>query len=336
MRTVRRTLAAGLSLALLSLAACSSGGASVAGLGLAGRLVYAQGPEGLWQLDLESGEIQQLWDVPDGGQVTGVAVSPDGQDLALSYAPPRGGSPFFRSDLYLADGDGSDPTPLLEHRGLYETFDYPTWSPDGQWIYLSRNDVLIDEQQSVSAIVVKIVRVPLGGGEPEAVIENAEQPSFSADGSRIAFLRFNLETYTRGLWVADADGSNARELVPDTRFLDLTSPRLSPDGTSVAFAASGPPIGAPPVGRSLWDRLLGVEVAYAHGLPWDYWIVSTRGGEPTILSQWSTDGTVLDWSPDGQGMALMHLGGLFVARTGAEPVFLAETPNHGGVDWSEY
>ena len=317
-----------------ALAACSSSGSSISELGLSGRLVYSQGPEGLWQIDLESGEIEQLWRLPEGGQLTGVAVSPDGLDLALSYAPPRGDSPFIRSDLYLANGDGSSPAPLLEHRGLYETFDYPTWSPDGQWIYLSRNDVLIDEQQSVSAIVVDIVRVPAGGGTPEQVVENAEQPSFSADGSRLAFLRFNLETYTRGLWIANADGSEARELVSDTSFLDLTSPRLSPDGAYVAFAASGPPIGEPPVGRSLWDWLFGVQVAYAHGLPWDFWRVSTTGGPPTLISQWSTDGTVLDWSPDGDRLALMHLGGLFVT-TGSEPVFLIETPNHGGIDWSE-
>ncbi len=117
----------------LALAACSSSaGESIAGLGLSGRLVYTQGQEGLWQIDLKSGEIQQLWRLPEGGQLTGVAVSPDGLDLALSYAPPRGDSPFLRSDLYLADGDGSNLAPLLEHRGLYETFDYPTWSPDGQ------------------------------------------------------------------------------------------------------------------------------------------------------------------------------------------------------------
>jgi len=318
----------------VALAGCSSSGGSIAALGLSGRLVYSQGSEGLWQIDLASGEIEQLWKLPEGGQLTGVAVSPDGLDLALAYAPPRGDSPFIRSDLYLASGDGSNPAALLEHRGLYETFDYPTWSPDGLWIYLSRNDVLIDEQQSVSAIVVDIVRIPLGGGTPERVIENAEQPSFSADGSRLVFLRFNLETYTRGLWIANADGSEARELVSDTTFLDLTSPRLSPDGASVAFAASGPPIGEAPIGRSLWDWSFGVQVAYAHGLPWDFWTVPASGGTPALISQWSTDGTALDWSPDGDRLALMHLGGLFVT-TGGEPAFLTETPNHGGIDWSQ-
>jgi Tol biopolymer transport system component len=320
----------------LALAACSSALSAdgVVGLGLSGRVLYAQGPEGLWQIDMMSGEIEQLWRPPEGGQLSGVAVSPDGQDLALSYAPPRGDSPFLRSDLYLAAGDGSDPSPLLEHQGLYETFDYPTWSPDGQWIYLTRNDVVIDDRQTVSAIVVDIVRVPAGGGAPERVIENGEQPSFSADGSRLAFLRFNLETYTRGLWIANGDGTDAREIVSDTTFLDLLSPRLSPDGETIAFAASGPPIGPPPTSRSLWEWLFGVEVAYAHGLPADFWTVPSAGGQPVQLTQWSTDGTVIDWSPDGDRLALMHLGGLFVTTDG-EPLFLTSTPNHGGMDWSE-
>ena len=319
------------------LAACStpSSAEGVVGLGLSGRLLYTQGPEGLWQIDMASGEIEQLWKLPEGGQLTGVAVSPDGLDLALSYAPPRGESPFIRSDLYLANGDGSNPAPLLEHRGLYETFDYPTWSPDGQWIYLTRNDVVIDDGQMISAIVVDIVRVPAGGGAPDQVIENAEQPSFSADGSRLAFFRFNVETYTRGLWIANGDGTDAREVVSDTTFPDLLSPRLSPDGATIAFAAAGPPVGPPPTSRSLWDWLFGVEVAYAHGLlPSDFWTVPSAGGQPTQITQWGTDGTVLDWSPDGDRLALMHLGGLFVT-TGGKPALLTETPYHGGIDWSE-
>ena len=53
----------------LALAACSSSaGESIAGLGLSGRLVYTQGQEGLWQIDLKSGEIQQLGRLPEGGQ----------------------------------------------------------------------------------------------------------------------------------------------------------------------------------------------------------------------------------------------------------------------------
>lgn len=342
----------------LLLSACSSHAGEVAGLGLRGRLVYSQASEGLWQVAFESGEISRLWEPPAGGQLFGVALSPDGQDLAMAYSPPNPETGIPRADLYLADGDGSSPHPLLEHGGLYESFDHPEWSPDGQWLYFTRSDVFISEDQSFSDVIVNIERVPAGGGRPEIVISNAEQPSISADGKRIAYLRLDPESYSRSLWVANTDGSQAAELLADQRFFDLASPRFSPDGTLIAFAGSGElqPAGAAmqpahsglsaaelvrrvrgwapaddPAG-SLLNWLLGAQPAYAHGLPWDFWTIPVGGGETTVLTNWDTDGAVLSWSPDGAGLAMMHLGGLFVRQSG-EPVMLAETPLHGGLDW---
>ncbi len=315
------------------IAACSSGLSEIANLGLGGRIVYSQGTEGLWEVDLESGRINQLWKLTEGGFLSGVAVSPDGLDVVMSYAPQTD-SPIPRADIYLANADGSNTQPLLMHRSLYEAFNTPTWSPDGQWIYFTRSDVLIDDVAGTGKAVVNIERIPAGGGEPELVIEDAEQPSFSSDGSRLAFLRFNQETFTRSLWVANADGTEPMESLPDTAFFDLSSPQLSPDGETLAFAGSGElAIGAVP-DRSFWAWLFGVRSADAHGLPWDFYTIPAKGGEITKITSWETDGAVLAWSPDGDRLVLMHQGGLFVTG-GNEPALVVETPNHGGVDWTE-
>ncbi len=53
------------------------------------------------------------------------------------------------------------------------------------WIYFTRYDVLIDDDQGTVKSMVNIERIPAGGGEAELVIEDAEQISFSADGSRM-------------------------------------------------------------------------------------------------------------------------------------------------------
>lgn len=349
------------------LAGCSSRAGEIAGLGVEGRLVYSQASEGLFEVDFETGAQRRLWEVPEGGMLFGVDVSPDGADIAMAFAPAIPGSAIPRADLYLANGDGSNPQPLLEHSGLYESFDYPVWSPNGQWLYFTRSDVFINEDQTFSDVILNIERIPAGGGQPEVVISNAEQPSISADGSRIAYLNFNLESYTRSLWVANIDGSEAVQVLPDYRFFDVASPRFSPDGQTIAFAGSGQlqpaalnggraaqartslragqiprgVVSAAPLldhlrstatPRTWLDWLLGVQVAYAHGLPWDFWTIPVTGGEPTKLTNWATDGAVLSWSPDGQALALMHLGGLYVRQSG-EPVMLAETPLHGGLDW---
>ncbi len=330
---MRRRLA--LVLVSLLLAGCASGSGKISGLGLKGRLVYSQAQDGLWEVNLESGAIDQLWKPPEGGQLFGVAVSPDGLDIAMAYSPPSGELSIPRADLYLANGDGTSPQLLMQHSGLYESFDYPTWSPTGEWLYYTRSDVFINADQTFSDVILNIERIPAGGGQPEVVISNAEQPSISEDGSRIAYIHFNLETYTRSIWVANIDGSQAVQLLPDNRFFDVASPKFSPDGRLVAFAGSGQlqPGSGLPERRSLVDRLLGVYPAHAHGLPWDFWTIPVTGGEPTKLTNWATDGAVLSWSPFGDGLAMMHLGGLFVRETG-DPVMLAETPLHGGLDWS--
>ena len=128
----------------LAVAACSSGAGEIADLGLGGRVLYSQGPEGLWEIDLESGKKSQLWKLTDGGFLSGVDVSPDGLNVVMAYAPQTD-SPIPRADIYLANADGSNAQPLLVHRNVYEAFNHPTWSPDGQWIYFTRSDVVIDD-----------------------------------------------------------------------------------------------------------------------------------------------------------------------------------------------
>src|SRR5262249_4811719 len=78
--------------------------------------------------------------------------------------------------------------------------------------------------------------VPAVGGAPRRVLHEASAASFAPDGKHIVFVRAVLGAYD-AVSVANADGGAARVLVekPGWRF---TSPRVSPDGETVAFVAT--------------------------------------------------------------------------------------------------
>lgn len=63
-------------------------------------------------------------------------------------------------------------------------------------------------------------------GAVNVLIEDARDPQFSRDGSQIAFVRDD------GLYLAAADGSNARQIVAQPA---VQSPRWADDGSKIAF-----------------------------------------------------------------------------------------------------
>ena len=68
-------------------------------------------------------------------------------------------------------------------------------------------------------------------GTGRAILTTGLYPTWSPDGTRLAFLRSD------GLYIANADGSNATRIVPgDNR---MNGPAWSPDGTQVAYGIKG-------------------------------------------------------------------------------------------------
>ena len=114
----------------------------------------------------------------------------------------------------VSDAPGYDATVTIDTRET--TWSEVTVSPDGETLVF---DMLGD-----------LYRVPVGGGEAEALtagIEWNHQPRFSPDGESIAFI--SDRDGAENLWVMDADGGNPRAVSSESEHI-LHTPNWSPDG----------------------------------------------------------------------------------------------------------
>jgi len=152
------------------------------------------------------------------GHDTSPAVSPDCRTIAFSS--DRDG----RSRIWLKQLRGGGEVALTEGRD-----DYPRFSPDGSSVLFIRTE---GRKSSLH-------RVALLGADPRKVVDNALYGDWSPDGSRIAFLREQVEgtkTITQ-LMLVEVGGGGEKELARFTNEL-LSHPRWSPDGRFLGLNSS--------------------------------------------------------------------------------------------------
>jgi TIR domain-containing protein/WD40 repeat protein len=190
-------------------ASASGNGSTVAGNTVAAdagpTLAYSSGSKVF--LSPENGRPKTL---PGNGLRKEPDWSPDGTRLAYS----EGG------DIWTSDLEGGDTVQVTNGDDVDGS---PAWSPDGSQIAFNRKT---DEGPA------RVFVVEAGGGEPAELVDGGA-PDWSADGRRIVFQRDNA------VWVADADGTDERNLTQDYGRAALF-PAWSPDGTRIAFILPDP------------------------------------------------------------------------------------------------
>jgi Tol biopolymer transport system component len=225
-------------------------------------LCYAAGPEQdiqLWSVTADGSTEAKLaetgeWDL---GGIPHVAWAPSGNRIAFVAAGQTG------LDIFVVGSDGKGLQNLTDDAAPDRS---PTWAPDGSAIAfvtggpdlgdivvvgsdgtgrrtLTGEGVFFDAAWQPEGETLLMTGVSVAGPTGMAIwtinadgtgltrlIENGQAPAWSPGGDRIAYV-------ADGVWIAWADGSGARRVVPGDRVGEIA---WSPDGTRLTFGAYSP------------------------------------------------------------------------------------------------
>jgi TolB protein len=222
--------------------------------------------------------------------------SPDGTKFVFAVSQTELGTGKPQNDLFIVNRDGMNVRRLTTADGMEDS---PMWSPDGTKILFHATD----EQSGPDLWVVNVDGtglVNLTAGLP-ADITDKREPSWSADGSRIAFIAARNGQHK--VWTMNANGSNAAQLTTDAGF--DASPAWSPAGDRIAFSRYN--AATPAMGE-------------------DIMIVPVAGGAPVRLALVGDQRTPA-WSPDGHYIAV---SGTTVTGQGIGQIYTMR-PDGGGL-----
>ena len=294
------------------------------------RVVYVAREGDNWEIvssAIDGSDRQQLTDWK--GDDTDPAWSPDGRLIAFVS---ENRDERNRTGLYVMAADGSNVRPVVTFGDLgaalsasYPDFETgtdlmrrsvnwaglgvpPAWSPDGHHLAF-RVDVARPIEWAIPDVLIGVVGVD---GSGLALLDgDLGVPGWSPDGRHIAFGKTKSEVTQEkgieqlaGLYVADADGSNVREIVelPDTGrnnvgYLSWRSISWSPDGSAILFG---------------------------------YYLIQTDGSVVARLP-----GHYTSWSPDGSKIAVNRNDRvsrgpiLTVGKDGSDVRVMVEPNEHG-------
>jgi len=177
------------------------------------------------QVEQTSFNQMTITPVTSTGNIHSTIISPDGKWLAYVQDDNGGHAIWVRQ---LATGStakvlGGTPG---EISGL-------TFSVDGNYLYFVKEDESIN--------VGTLFQVPSLGGTQRQILADVDSPvSFSPDGQQFVFVRQASKAKTSNLVVANADGSNPKDVrvLKDPARFSWDGPAWSPDGKRIAVAES--------------------------------------------------------------------------------------------------
>ncbi|MEM7331526.1 MAG: hypothetical protein AAF490_05515 [Chloroflexota bacterium] len=282
-------------------------------VGPSGRLIFIEvdvGSQYISEYDLQSKTVRRLFTAPENGWVSQIDILTDSEQLLMAYAspPPDGEIQFGYTDIYLtAPDETAVPTFLIQREQPEGLVFNPVWSPEQQYVYYSR---VTPNSEDSAQFKLFLERYEVESGESIQIAPEGIWPAVSPANDKISYVTVDPQSLGNALWLANPDGGEARQLVPEGEFEVVDVPLFSPDGEWVYFTAAENRETA----VSWWHRLVGVKTASAHNIPSDWYRISAAGGDYEQLTAILETGIYGDFSPDGQLIAFATFNGLYLMK----------------------
>ena len=204
------------------------------------------------------------------GNAALVAISPDGNYILSTSREATGQLSLWLRNVPTNSNTQVQPPADVSYLGL-------RFSPDGNYLYFVRSD-------PGNRDLAYLYRAPLLGGTPERLAEDVDSNiTFSPDGSRVAFMRYdNPEPGKFRLIVRSLDSAQETTLTGGPNSQGLVNPAWSPNGKTILCVVNQP-------GNAL-TGLIAVDVA--------------TGQQRLILS---SNNVLISptWLPEGHGLLLL-------------------------------
>ncbi len=233
---------------------------------------------------------------------------------AAAALPDDNGLIAFGHDsaLWVVAADGSGARPLaVPGEGASFGYDWPAWSANGAKLAVGRFEGGRTDIWTMTATGTGLVNRTATHGR-----HNLE-PTWSPDGSKIAFVGYAESEREADIWVMGADGSGLMNLT-GSPLVSESGPAWSPDGARIAFAAS--PVSGPSILRP------------------DVWVMNADGsGAVNLTSTPAVVDRTPAWSPDGTKIAFQRDRSIWVMRPDGSAAAQLSTPGgdaDGDPAWS--
>jgi Tol biopolymer transport system component len=198
-------------------------------------------------------------------QTVNVSWSPNGSRLV--YHTAGGGDPMF-----VADRTGANARQIFIDPVAGRHNHYPTWSPDGQWIYFARGSYTVDETD--------LWRIRSSGGQPERLTHHESHVAYPAplDQRTVLYVARGEDGSGPWLWALDVQRKVTRRVSLGVE--QYTSVAASADGHRIVATVANPT-------ASLWsipilDRVATERDVKPFVLP-TMWALAPRFGPASLF-----------------------------------------------------
>lgn len=232
-----------------------------------------------------------------------------GQNGKIFYEAPESGT-SGPANVFSINPDGSEPLDLTKNSNVHD--ERPAASADGLHVVF----------QTFREGGWNIFSINADGSNPTNLTKTEQpvinfEPTFSPDGTKVAFMRQGLTLGEEDIWTVGANGANPVNLTKSPG-VEETSPEFSADGSKIVYISTGPT----PCCAAEYNN--------------DIWVMDANGSNQTQLTKtnFPTQNIGPAWSPDGAKIGFSTVSAPSASENGLHvmsPAGTEQTPLLNGV-----